>query len=114
MLTPRGGQLAAWGETNADEIAAVIQTLEQQREALAHAAPLRPEDEQLRSELRQAAALARQGAWRLGEILLGQSPPQDARRDLKACISGQERVWQACSRPGGLPDSLARLRRLLD
>ena len=114
LLTPRGGRLPAWGETNADELAALIRTLEREREALARAAPLAPDDEQVRSELLQAAALARQGAWRLGELVLGQSPPQEARRDLETCIEQQERVWRVRSRPGGLPDSLARLRRLLD
>ena len=114
LLTPRGGRLRAWGETNALELEAVIRTLEQESETLARAAPLTPDDEQVRSELRQAAALARQGAWRLGEIVLGQSPPADMRRELEACIEQQQRVWLARSRPGGLPDSLARLTGLRD
>jgi hypothetical protein len=92
----------------------VIQTLEQERERLAHAAPVDPDAELVRRELRQAAALARHGAWRLGHSMLGQGPSKDAlRRDLADCIEEQARVWKARSRPGGLEDSLTRLRRTL-
>jgi hypothetical protein len=46
--------------------------------------------------------------------MLGQGPSKDTlRRALAACIEEQARVWQARSRPGGLEDSLARLRRTL-
>jgi hypothetical protein len=114
LLAPPGGRLAAWGETNEQELTSVIQTLEQERERLAHAAPADRDAELVCRELRQAAALARHGAWRLGHILLGQGPSKDVlRRDLAACIEEQTRVWEARSRPGGLEDSLARLRRTL-
>jgi hypothetical protein len=114
LLALPGGPLAAWGETNEKELASVIQTLEQERERLAHTAPADRDAELVRRELRQAAALARHGAWRLGHILLGQGPSKDTlRRDLANCIEEQARVWQARSRPGGLEDSLARLRRTL-
>jgi hypothetical protein len=114
LLAPPGGPLAAWGETNEEELTSVIQTLEQEREHLAHAAPADADAELVRRELRQATALARHGAWRLGHILLGQGPSKDTlHRDLATCIEEQARVWQARSRPGGLEDSLARLRRTL-
>ena len=79
-----------------------MRTLEEQREQLAS------------GELRQAAALARHGAWRLAHIALGQGPTlEELRRDLSSLIEEQARVWAASSRPGGLEDSLVRLRRVL-
>ena len=102
LLSPLDGRLPAWGETSADELGRVVRTLEEQREQLAS------------GELRQAAALARHGAWRLAHIALGQGPTlEELRRDLSSLIEEQARVWAASSRPGGLEDSLVRLRRVL-
>lgn len=98
LLTPLRGRFPAWGETNASELAGVVQTLEEECERLAP------------GELRQAAALARHGAWRLEHIALNRGPPlEELRRDLSALIEEQARVWRLHSRPGGLEDSLARL-----
>jgi hypothetical protein len=57
-------------------------------------------------ELRTAARLSCHGAQRL----LGQGE----RRDLEEAMEDHRRCWQARSRPGGLPDSLAHLQRTLD
>ena len=66
------------------------------------------------SELLQAARLARHGAWRLLARVDGGAPDADAlRTDLTEAISGQRAAWMARARPGGLPDSLARLEHTL-
>ncbi len=98
LLTPLRGRFSAWGETNENELAGVVQTLEEECERLAP------------GELRQAAALARHGALRLEHIALDRGPPlEELRRDLSALIEEQARVWRLRSRPGGLKASLARL-----
>ena len=68
----------------------------------------------VRRELVQAIRMARHGAWRIARSA-GFERPSDARlaRDLRACIDEQEACWLARSRPGGLADSLARLRPAL-
>ena len=64
-----------------------------------------------RRELQQAVALARHGAWRLARRH-GLAAPDDAAMasDLEALREEQVACWHARSRPGGLADSLARLR----
>ncbi len=60
-------------------------------------------------ELRQAAALARQGTWRLLRRSFDAGPSDaELRRDLDARLDQQRELWLATSRPGGLPDSLSR------
>ncbi len=109
LLTPPGGRLPVWGETSEKELAAAVETLERECERLAG-----EETNIIRGELRQAAALAHHGARRLGQLLLGQGPSPDASKpELSSLIAEQARVWTARSRPGGLGDSLARLRRVL-
>ena len=62
-------------------------------------------------ELRQAVALARHGAQRLA-ARHGLPAPDDATlaADLDVLREEQAACWNARSRPGGLADSLARLR----
>jgi hypothetical protein len=65
-------------------------------------------------ELRQAAALARHGTWRLLRRHFAAGPaPAELRRDLEARIAEQRALWLERSRPGGLPESLARLESRL-
>ncbi len=64
-------------------------------------------------ELIHAAELARHGAWRLGRRMLETGPdPADLANDLERLIGRQAELWRERSRPGGLEDSLERLRRL--
>jgi hypothetical protein len=69
----------------------------------------------VRRELVQAVRLARHGAWRIARRA-GFACPSDAelRRDLLECIEEQRSCWLERSRPGGLDDSLALLRRALE
>ena len=61
-------------------------------------------------EIRQAARLARHGAWRSAMQSGFPAPsPATLRRDLREAIDEQRECWLARSRPGGLRDSLARL-----
>jgi hypothetical protein len=109
LLAPLNRPLAVWGRTDGEKLASVIQALDEECEQLAHRGDL------LHRELRQAAFLARHGAWRLGHIALGQGPPKEMlREDLSSLIEEQGRVWIARSRLGGLSDSLARLERALE
>jgi hypothetical protein len=106
--------IRAWGTTSAAALEGVHQTLGRASERLSRARPQIDDGDLVRRELAQAARLARQGAWRLERAYLDGGPAPDAlRRDLEECIEEQRAVWLARSRPGGLPDSLARLERVL-
>ena len=71
-------------------------------------------DALLQREIRQAARLARHGAWRLCRRHGLPCPdPASLRADLSDTITEQAAVWNERSRPGGLEDSLARLRARL-
>lgn len=104
LLRPLAASLPSWGEVDpaglrevTDEIDAVVAS------------------ETANTSLRQAARLARHGAWRLARREGLPCPDTDAlRRDLSEAIAGQAEAWSASSRPGGLDDSLARLRRSLE
>jgi hexosaminidase len=68
----------------------------------------------VRTELMQAARLARQGAWRLLAAAGGPAPtPAELRADLADAIAAQREVWLRRARPGGLADSVARLEATL-
>jgi hexosaminidase len=96
------------GATDRARMEAVVAALDAARDRLGA-------DEPAARELHQAAGLARHGAWRLMRRTLGCGPDDGAlRRDLEALIERQRAVWLESSRPGGLDDSLARLRRALD
>ena len=109
LLLPLAARLPCWGETDPSHLGAVIEALEAARGELARVPSTAGR------ELSQAAGLARHGAWRLGLSQLGSGPGHaELRADLEALIEEQAEVWALRSRPGGLPDSLARLRRGLE
>jgi len=68
----------------------------------------------VRGELVQAMRMARHGAWRIARAA-GLDAPSDSElaRDLRRCIAEQEKGWLERSRPGGLEDSIARLKPAL-
>lgn len=108
LLRPQHEPLLAWGEVNADGLQAVSDEISAVIEAT-------PGDGRLQRELRQAARLARHGAWRLARRHHLPCPgPAALHADLSEAIREQAVVWAARSRPGGLDDSLARLRVALD
>ena len=78
---------------------------------LDRAAPAGEHGTQAVAELRAAARLARQGAWRLQ----GERGPSAADRadDLADAIEAQRAAWLGRARPGGLDDSLGQLERTL-
>jgi hexosaminidase len=111
LVRPLGAELpfeVLHGATDRDRMDAAVAALDAARDRLDTGDPAA-------RGLHQAAGLARHGAWRLMRRALG-SGPDDAtlRRDLEALIERQRTVWLETSRPGGLDDSLARLRRALD
>jgi len=107
LTRPLGSELRVWGRRERRGIEATIQELETCLELLTG-------DGRLESELRQAARLARHGAWRLARDFPDIAPrAEQMRADLETCIDEQARAWLESSRPGGLDDSLARLRRAL-
>jgi hypothetical protein len=68
----------------------------------------------VRRELLQALRLARHGAWRIARKAGLAAPDAVAlRRDLAEAIDEQCACWLLRSRPGGLEDSVARLRETL-
>jgi hexosaminidase len=107
LTRPLGAELRVWGRRERARIEATIGELETCLELLTGAS-------RVERELRQAARLARHGAWRLAQGFPDLAPrPEQMRADLEDCIDEQARVWLEGSRPGGLDDSLSRLRRAL-
>ena len=110
LLRPLDASLACWGETGRERLETVVDVLEEVRAELTGSAS------PIGRELAQAAGLARHGAWRLAHSQLDTGPGRaQLRADLETLIEEQAAVWALRSRPGGLTDSLARLRsRLAD
>jgi hypothetical protein len=110
----QGGLLGALGEADAAGTRRVIEQLDAEIETLARARPTAPDGARIVRELRQAARLARHGAFRIARGA-GFPCPSDAelRRDLSEAIEEQRACWLLSSRPGGLADSLARLEATL-
>lgn len=103
LLRPRDAPLQVWGEVDATGLAAVCDETSAAVEGT-------PGDGRLQAELRQAARLARHGAWRLARRHDLPCPDDaDLHADLSQAIREQAEVWQTSSRPGGLEQSLARL-----
>ncbi len=101
-----------WGETSRARIEASVGQLDQIAREVSAARPAT--GDLLSREIAQAARLARHGLWRVSHRALGEGPSfQDLRRDLEQGIEEQARVWKARSRPGGLDDTLERLRQAL-
>jgi len=96
----------------ADALDAALTALEAAVDALDAAAPETGDGRQLIRETRQAAALARHGLRRLALDHGLESADRGGLADeLDRLVEEQRACWLARSRPGGLEDSLARLRR---
>ncbi len=106
-----GGGFGAYGEPTAEDLTGVVATLDAADEALAGAQFTDGDGDTTRRELRQAVALARHGAHRLAHRHGLPGPGVD---ELNVTLAGlrEEQIacWGARSRPGGMADSLARLR----
>ena len=109
-----GGLLGSMGEADATALASVVEDLDAAIERLGTARPACSDGDVVVRELRQAARLARHGAWRIARASGFPCPDDDAlRRDLEKAIAEQRACWLLRSRPGGLDDSVARLERTL-
>ena len=106
------GLLGSLGEADADRVQGVIAELDACRAELADARPGCDDGSTIVREVRQAARLARHGAFRIARAA-GFACPDDAAlaRDLDEAIAEQRECWRLRSRPGGLEDSLARLTK---
>ncbi len=108
------GILPAWGDPSAERVSGVLGALEDAERALAASRPRCADADTVRRELGQACRLARHGAWRIARGAGLPSPgTADLARDLAEAIEEQHACWLLRSRPGGLDDSLAGLRRTL-
>jgi hypothetical protein len=113
-LLPSAVSLSMPGAPDAAAMRDVIATIEAAMVDIHAAQPRCVDADLVVSELLQAARLARHGAWRLLARVDGGAPDADAlRADLTDAIEGQRDAWLARARPGGLPDSLARLQSTL-
>jgi hexosaminidase len=109
-----GGSSFVTGDADAGAVEAVIGVVEDAIDAIGRAEASCVDAAMVGAELAVAARLARHGAWRLLQRAGGKAPPVDElRADLAEAIEGQQAAWLARSRPGGLEDSLGRLRRTL-
>jgi hypothetical protein len=109
-----GSSHLTMGEPDAAKVGATIERLDAALAAIGRSDPGGADGDVVRQELTSAARLARHGAYRLLARAGGPAPPVDAlRADLAETIELQSAAWLARSRPGGLPDSLARLRATL-
>ena len=112
-LVPAGFSFAT-GEPSIDATGAVIDRITACVEEIEMATPECADADLVRDELTQAARLARHGAWRLLAGLDGPAPDTDTlRADLAEAIDHQRAVWLRRARPGGLPESIARLEATL-
>jgi hexosaminidase len=108
----RSGGLGSMGQPDPDRVAGVLRTLDEVRACLADARPGCEDGATVVRELRQAARLARHGAWRIARAAGLERPADgDLERDLADAIEEQRACWLLRSRPGGLDDSVARLER---
>jgi len=100
------------GEPDHDAVAGVIDRIDDALRAISEADPRCSDAAAVRSELTQAARLARHAAQRM---LGGDGSSRALRREeLRDRIATQEHTWLARARPGGLSDSLSHLQRSLD
>lgn len=75
----------------------------------------RPDAEQIKAELTQAANMTKHGLSHLMfQQEVGDIPLTKLQREIEALIATQQATWLARHRPGGLSDSLARLELLKD
>jgi hypothetical protein len=102
------------GEPDVATLPNVVDRLDAAVGAIGRARPTCVDGDIVRDELTQAARLARHGAWKLLRRAGGPVPSDaELRKDLEQAIEGQAACWLRRSRPGGLDDSLAGLRRTL-
>ncbi len=103
--------LGRTGAADAERCTALIEELEHLHARLADAQPACEDGALLVRELQQATRLARHGAWRIAQSIgLPVPTPAALRDDLAQARSEQRHCWLERSRPGGLEDSLKRLR----
>lgn len=113
-LLIRGGMLGSMGEASAEGTAHTIEALDLALEELCTARPSCSDGPAVRAELEAALRLARHGAWRIARAAGFPAPSDDElASDLREAIALQEAAWRARARPGGWPDSLARLEATL-
>ncbi len=114
-LLTGGGLLGSMGEADPERTAATVDALDACLGSLAESAPGAVDGAVVRQELEAALRLARHGAWRIARLAGFPGRPGDAAlaEDLREAITLQREAWLARSRPGGLPDSLARLEATL-
>jgi len=107
----RRGVLGALGVADAGAVEQVLSTLAQASARVARSQPQCHDRAVVRRELQQAIALARHGAWQLARECGAPAPSEaELQQDLARLIEEQRQCWLLRSRPGGLEDSLARLR----
>ena len=101
---------AAFGELDRDGIARLLDDVAGARAAIGRSDPQAPDGPLARRELAQAAHLTELGA-RLLAAEAGLPDRAAPARELARAIAEQRACWLQRSRPGGLDDSTARLRR---
>lgn len=99
--------LPTTGQTDVPGVERVIEEIGEAIEAIDRSQPSSTDAAVVRRELAQAARLARLGAARILEAAGGRPPPMETLDEL---IEEQRRCWLARSEPGGLTDSVVRLR----
>jgi len=110
----RGGLLGSTGHVDAPRLEATLAGLDSALTQLSRARSAARDGKLVPRELSAAVRLARQGAWRIARDAGVPAPSGAALRDdLVDAIAQQRAAWLARSRPGGLPDSLARLESAL-
>jgi hypothetical protein len=110
----QGGLLGSQGEANEETLGDVISALDAAIDRLTSARPTCVDGETVVRELRQAARLARHGAYRIARAAGFDCPSDTAlQQDLTEAIAEQRACWLLRSRPGGLDDSVARLEKTL-
>jgi hypothetical protein len=97
-----------------DELHACVDTFEELARMVPRARPGRPDAGLLRRELANGLALARAGCLR-GLAVLGEDiGTRDLYADLRSALGRFEDIWLTRNRPGGLHESSARLRHIID
>jgi hypothetical protein len=95
--------------------------IDQAMQPMANAHMRRPDAAQIMQEFEQTARLLRH-ACRLGQLIQdGDTDPTGSAtrrklldQDMREIVREYERLWLARNRPGGLPDSVARLEKVRD
>jgi hypothetical protein len=102
------------GSADAAGLNEIVERLSDLDVRVERSAPACRDGDLVSRELRQAMRMARHGAWRIARRA-GLACPSDSELalDLRECIAGQESCWLERSRPGGLSDSIDRLRPAL-